>query len=300
MRILHFEKFMGKRYLAWFYIVVLALVWGSSFILMKKALIGLTPIQVGALRILITAVFLLLIGLPKLFRIKKRHWYYLTLNGFVGTFFPAFLFAYAIDKIDSSIASILNSFTPLNTLILGAIVFGFGFSKRQALGVFMGLAGTTMLIWKGAEINPQQDYFYASFILISSVGYALNVNILKKYLYDLDALSITVANFFLLIPPTLVVLYFTDFFNTFTIDETTRQPILFICLLAVVGTGLAKIMFNRLIQISTPIFSSSVTYLIPVVAISWGIWDGERLSLLQIISGLVILLGVYLVNKSKT
>jgi len=290
---------MEDRNLRWVYLSTLALIWGSSFILMKKALIGLSPIQVGALRTLFTAIFLILIGGKKVFKIKRRHWYYLTLNGLVGTFFPAFLFAFAIDKIDSSIASILNSLTPLNTLIFGALVFGFSFRKRQLIGVLIGLVGTLMLILKGAEVNPNQDYFYASFILIASIGYALNVNILKKYLFDLDALSITVANFVLLIIPTLIVLWFTNFFETFELNQSTKTSMFYLAILAVFGTGLAKIMFNRLIQISTPIFSSSVTYLIPIVAITWGVLDGEKISLFQVISGAIIMFGVYLVNKSK-
>jgi len=290
---------MENKQLRWLYLIILSIIWGSSFILMKRALVGLTPIQVGALRILITAVFLLLIGFKRILKIKRRHWYYLTLNGFVGTFFPVFLFAYALEKIDSSIASILNSLTPLNTLIFGALVFGFGFKRRQLIGVLIGLIGTLMLILKGAEVNPSQDYFYASFILLASVGYALNVNILKKYLHDLDAFSITVGNFALLIIPTLLVLSFTDFYTTFEITETSSEAILYISILSIFGTGLAKIMFNRLIQISNPIFSSSVTYLIPIIAISWGILDGEKITFLQLVSGFIILLGVYLVNKSK-
>lgn len=290
---------MRNKNLRWVYLAILALVWGSSFILMKRALIGLSPIQVGALRTIFTAIFLILIGGKKIFKIKKKQWYYLTLNGFVGTFFPAFLFAFAIDKIDSSIASILNSLTPLNTLIFGALVFGFSFRKRQLIGVLIGLIGTLMLILKGAELNPNQDYFYASFILIASIGYALNVNILKKYLFDLDALSITVANFVLLIIPTLIVLWFTNFFETFELNQSTKTGMFYLAILAVFGTGLAKIMFNRLIQISTPIFSSSVTYLIPIVAITWGILDGERITMFQVISGAIIMFGVYLVNKSK-
>lgn len=290
---------MEDKNLRWIYLMLLALIWGSSFILMKRALVGLSPMQVGALRIIFTALFLILIGGRKIFKIKKKQWYYLTLNGLVGTFFPAFLFAYAIDKIDSSIASILNSLTPLNTLIFGALVFGFGFKKRQLFGVLIGLIGTLMLILKGAEVNPNQDYFYASFILIASVGYAFNVNILKKYLFNLDAISITVANFVLLIIPTLVVLWFTDFFETFELNKATKTGMFYLAILAVFCTGLAKIMFNRLIQISTPIFSSSVTYLIPIVAITWGVLDGEKITLFQIISGAIIMFGVYLVNKSK-
>jgi len=290
---------MENKHLRWVYLFTLSIVWGSSFILMKKALVGLTAIQVGALRILITAVFLAPFGFKSLLIIKRRHWYYLTISGFIGSFFPAFLFAYAVEKIDSSIASILNSLTPLNTLIFGILFFGFGFRKRQLFGVLIGLTGTILLILKGAELNPDQDYFYATFILVASVGYAFNVNILKKHLHDLDAFSITVGNFVLLIIPTFIVLWYTSFFETFEVTETSIKGVLYLTVLAVFGTGLAKIMFNRLIQISNPIFSSSVTYIIPIVAITWGILDGEKITLMQFSSGLIILFGVYLVNRSK-
>jgi len=290
---------MDNKQLRWVYLFALSIIWGSSFILMKYALLGLSAVQVGALRILITAVFMILIGFRRIAKIKRRHWYYLMLNGFVGTFFPAFLMAFTIEKIDSSVVSILNSLTPLNTLIFGALIFSFGFKKRQFIGVLIGLLGTLMLVLKGAELNPNQDYFYASLILIASIGYALNVNILKKYLHDLDALSITVGNFVLLLVPAVMVLWFTDFFNIFEINESSLTGLYYLSILAVIGTGLAKLMFNRLIQISSPIFSSSVTYLIPIVAISWGIFDGEKVTFIQFFAGLIILLGVYTVNRAK-
>lgn len=290
---------MGHNKLRWIYLFLLSLIWGSSFILMKYALIGLTALQVGALRILITAVFLLLIGFKRIFKIKKRHWYYLMLNGFIGSFFPAFLMSYTVEKMDSSVVSILNSLTPLNTLIFGAIVFGFGFRKRQLIGVLIGLAGTLLLVLKGAELNPNQDYFYSSFILIASICYALNINILKKYLHDLDALSITVANFIILIIPTLILLSLTGFFSTFEVNESSLKGLFYLSILAIFGTGLAKLMFNRLIQISSPIFSSSVTYIIPMVAITWGVLDGEKISLIQVIAAIIILAGVYMVNRAK-
>ena len=290
---------MDSKQLRWVYLLILSLVWGSSFILMKKALISLTPIQVGALRILITAVFLLLIGFKRVFKINKRQWFYLLLNGVIGSFIPVFLFAYAVQHIDSSIASILNSLTPLNTLIFGALFFGFSFRRIQFIGILIGLLGTVLLILKGAEINPTQNYSYSGMILFATMCYAFNVNILKKYLYDLDAITITVGNFLILIIPAFIILFFTGFFTTFEWNETTKMSIIYITILAVVGTGLAKILYNHLIQISTPIFSSSVTYLIPIVAIIWGVLDGEKISIVQIISGLVIILGVYLVNKTK-
>ncbi len=288
---------MSTATIRWLYLAILALVWGSSFILMKKALIGLTPIQVGALRILITAFTLILVGYKQLLLIQKKHWWYIFLTAVLGTFFPAFLFAYAINDIDSSIASILNSLTPLNTLIVGFLMFGFAFSRSQLFGVLIGLIGTTVLILKGAQLNPDQNYWYATLPIISSIGYALNVNILKKHLQELNALAVTTGNFVLLIIPTFIVLWYSEFFSEFELNETTKSSLFYLTLLAVLGTAFAKTLFNRLVQLSTPVFSSSVTYLIPIVAIFWGVLDGEKLGLIQLAAGSIILLGVYLAGK---
>jgi len=288
---------MKNSQLRWVYLIILSIIWGSSFILIKKSLIGLTPIQVGALRILITAFVLLVVGFKEIITIKKKHWYYIFLTAVLGTFFPAFLFAYAIKGIDSSIASILNSLTPLNTLIIGALLFGFAFKKYQLVGVLVGLIGTTVLIFKGSVLNPDQNYWYAFFPILSSIGYAFNVNILKKHLSDLSALSVTLGNFVILIIPTTLVLWYSGFFETFEYTEVTRLSLIYIVILAVFGTAFAKTLFNRLVQISSPIFSASVTYLIPIVAVFWGVLDGEKLSILQILAGFMILLGVYLTNR---
>lgn len=290
---------MNNQQRKWLFLVLLSLVWGSSFILMKKALLGVTPIQLGALRMIFSAVFLLIVGFKSLKKIKKKHWLYIFYTAIAGTFIPGFLFAFAIENIDSSIVSILNSFTPFNTLILGALLFGFTFKKSQLLGVFIGLIGALILILKGAQVNPNQNYWFALLIIIASMGYALNANMIKKYFADLDALAIVTGNFVLLLIPALIVLAFTDFFHEFKMDKTGTSTLGYIAILSVVGTGIAKTIYNKLVQISSPIFSSSVTYLIPVVAIFWGLIDGESLSIVQIIGALVILSGVYLVNKSK-
>ena len=290
---------MSSQQQKWLYLIVLSLVWGSSFILIKKALIGLTPIQLGALRMLITAVFLLLIGFKSIKKIQKKHWIYILYTALLGTFFPAFLFAFAIQGIDSSISAILNSLTPFNTFIFGALVFGFSFKRKQFIGIVIGLIGTLILILKGAELNPNQNYWYALLVIISSIGYAFNVNIVKKYLHDLDALAITAGNFLLLIIPAFLVLLFSGFFSSFEVNQETTSALGYITILSVVGTGIAKVMFNKMVHLSSPIFASSVTYLIPIVAVMWGIIDGEKLSLIQLLAGGVILFGVWLVNKAK-
>ena len=290
---------MNQLHRKWLYLSILAVVWGSSFILIKKALIGLTPIQIGALRMILTAIFLLLIGFKKIQFIQRKHWKYIFYTALLGTFFPSFLFAFAITEIDSSISAILNSLTPFNAYIIGTTIFGFSFKKNQLIGVLVGLVGTIILILKGINLNPDQNYWYAILVVISSVGYAFNANIIKKYLQDLSALAITTGNFLLLIIPAMIVLFFSDFHTNFQWDKTSISALSYVAVLSIVGTGIAKVVFNRLIQISTPVFSTSVTYLIPIVAVTWGIIDGEQLSNLQLLAGAIILLGVYLVNKAK-
>ena len=290
---------MNNQQQKWLYLILLSFVWGSSFILMKKALIGLTPIQLGALRILIAGVFLLLIGFKSLKQIKKRHYKHILSTSLLGTFFPVFLFAYAVKGIDSSIVSILNSLTPFNTFIVGALAFGFTFKKKQLIGIFIGLLGTLILILKGADLNPNQNYWFSILIVIASIGYALNVNIVKKHLSDISALSIVAGNFLLLVIPALVVLFFTGFFETLEFTETKITALGYITILAVFGTGIAKVFYNKMVHLSTPIFASSVTYLIPIIAVFWGVLDGEKLSLVQLFGGVIILFGVYLVNKKK-
>ncbi len=290
---------MKSKQLRWIMLLSLALVWGSSFILMELALVSLTAVQVGSLRMVISAVFLLIIGFHKVKLIHKRHWKYLLLNALFGTFFPVFLFAFAVQHIDTSIVAILNSLTPLLTLALGFLFFGFLFLKKQLVGVVIGLLGTAYLILRSATLNPNDNYWYASFVVIASVGYALNVNILKKYLSDLDATAIAVGNFSLVLIPASIVLVSTGFFQQDLLAAPMLSSIGYMSVLAILGTALAKIFFNRLVQLSSPIFASSVTYLIPIVAVFWGILYGEEIHFTQVLAGLVILFGVFLVNRKS-
>ena len=289
---------MNRKQSRWFILILLSFIWGSSFILIKKALIDLSPVQVGAIRIIFTALTLFTIGLKNISKVNKKQWLYIAITAFIGTFFPAFMFAFAVQKIDSSIVSILNSLTPLNTLIVGALFFGFSFLRKQFLGVIIGLIGALILILKGAELNPDQNYSYALLIVFASIGYAFNVNILKKHLNDLSALTIVTGNFLILFLPTLFILWWTDFFDL-TYIKGAKTSLLYLLLLSIFGTAMAKTLFNKLIQMTSPIFSSSVTYLIPIVALFWGVLDGEKLYFGQFLAGSLILAGVYLTNKGK-
>ena len=287
---------MDSKQLKWFYLVTLAFIWGSSFILIKKGLVGLTPMQLGSLRIIFAAIFLLLIGFKSLAKIPHVKWKYIALTATLGTFIPAFLFAVAQTQIDSTVSSILNSLTPLNTLIFGVFAFGLTFRRPQVFGVVIGLIGTFLLIINGAMHHPEQNYYYAILIIIASVCYAINVNLIKKYLSDLSPLSITTGNFLVLLLPALVVLFFSGFFEVIHI-ESVQHSMVFILILGVVGTGIANIIFFKTIQISSPVFATSVTYLIPVVAFGWGLFDNEMLTPVQFLGAFIILFGVYLSAK---
>jgi drug/metabolite transporter (DMT)-like permease len=287
---------MTSKQLKWIYLTVLSLIWGSSFILIKKGLIGLTAFQLGSLRIIFAALFLLLIGFKSLLKIPQHQWKYIALTSIFGTFVPAYLFAIAETQIDSSITAILNSLTPLNTLILGALVFGISFRRSQIWGVVIGLLGSMLLVFNGAVNHPEQNYYYAILVLIASICYAVNVNLIKKYLSDLTPLSITTGNFLILLFPALAILFFSDFFDVIQVEKV-QHSILFILILGVVGTGIANILFFKLIQMSSPVFATSVTYLIPVVAFFWGLLDHEMLTPVQCIGAFIILVGVYLSAK---
>ncbi|MGJ5642690.1 DMT family transporter [Formosa sp. S-31] len=289
---------MKSNTLKWGYLLVLSLIWGSSFILMKKALLGVSPFQLGALRSVFTALILFLAGFNSLKSIDKRAWKWVALSGIFGSLLPAFLFAVAETEIDSAIASILNSLVPLQTIVVGASVFSIKSTKRQYLGVIVGLLGTALLVLEGADLNPKQNYLYAGFIVLATVMYAFNVNIIKRYLQHLKPLTIATGNFAVIVLPALLVLVWSGFFKREVLLKDSVGPALgYIFILSFFGTALAKVLFNKLIQLSTPVFASSVTYVIPVVALIWGALDGESFSWLQAGASLIIIFGVFLANK---
>ena len=282
----------------WAYLFILSIIWGSSFILIKKSLLGLTPYQLGALRVVITGLFLFIPGFKRLKSITATEWKWLAISGFLGSFFPAFFFAIAETEIDSAVASIMNSLVPLNTILLGFAVFKIASTRRQVLGVIIGFIGTALLILKGAELNPHQNYMYAGFVILSTIMYAANVNIIKRHLHSVSAFNIAAGNYVAITIPGIIVLLFSGFFSEATFQNPEfKMAMVYITILSFFGTAVAKVLFNKLIHISTPVFASSVTYLMPIVALVWGVLDGEGFSFLQGLASIIILLGVYLSHK---
>ena len=284
---------MDAKQLKWVYLLVLSLIWGSSFILIKRGLVGLSAVQVGSFRIIFAAIFLLIIGFNSLKKIPLHKWKFIALTSLFGTFIPAYFFAIAETEVDSSIVAILNALTPLNTLILGALFFGIQSQKRQFLGVTIGLIGCLLLVFNGAVNHPNQNYYFTILVVIATICYAVNVNLIKRYLSDLSSLSITTGNFAVLLLPALIILSTTDFPQRIHL-ETAQHSILFVMILGVLGTGIANVLFFKLIQMSSPVFATSVTYLIPIVAFFWGLLDNEMLTHIQFLGALIVLVGVYL------
>jgi len=255
--------------------------------------------QLGGLRIVFASLFLFLFGFKTLKTIEAKDWKWIIAAGLLSSFFPPFLFALAQTEIDSGVTSIFNSVVPLLTTVVGISLFGVLITKRQILGVFIGLLGTAALILAGMELTPDQNYWYATFIFLSALGYAFNINITKKYLTHLSPLAITTASFSAAFVPALLLVFFSGFFSDFENNSEMNTALWYVLALAVVGTSIANIFFNRLIYISSPVFTASVTYTIPLVAIVWAIWDGETINIYQLLGGAIILFGVWLVNKRK-
>jgi len=284
--------------ISWAILISLVLVWGSSFILIKKSLLYFSATEVGVLRITVTFIFLLPFALIRLRKINKKYRNYLIISGVIGSLIPSFMFAIAQTGISSSLAGILNSLTPLFTLFLGLAFFKLKSAWYNILGVFIGLAGAMGLIYAtSGEMGFIFNIKYASLVIIASICYAFNVNFIKNYLKELDALTITAFTFFYIgIPSLAYVLVFSNIPNKLLHEADALTGLGYITILSIAGTGIALIAFNELIKISSPVFAASVTYLIPVVAIIWGIIDGEIFKLSYVIWFIIILSGVLLVN----
>ena len=289
---------MENKNLKWIYLLILSFVWGSSYILIKKALIGLSPLQVGSLRTIISTVLLLAIGYSSLKSIPRDKWKWILITGLVS-FIPPFLFAYAQTEIDSALAAILNSLTPLATLLIGVGFYRFKIDSKQISGVIIGLIGSVLLMYQGSVINPDQNLLYVFFIIFASVLYAVQVNLLKVHLQDVSAVAITVGNFIFIFPLAVVIFLMSDYKQIDINDEDVKVALFCLLILYIIGTVFAKILFNKFVQIASPVFASSVTYTLPIVALFWGLIDGEVFTLNQFFATVIILIGVYLANKKS-
>ena len=285
---------------AYLLITILAIIWGSSFILMKRALLVYTPYQVGALRIFVAFLFMVPFIIKYFHTIEKKNWKYLAAAGFLGNAIPSILFPLAETRISSALAGMINSLTPIFTLIVGILLFGMKVARNRITGLVIGLFGAVLLVaGQASSAGISETNYFSIYIVLSTVSYAFSVNILRYKLSSIDSIRIAgFALFFVGIPMGLY-LFSSDFiYRTQTVRGSGFS---FICIiiLGLLGTAASTIFFNKLIKISGALSATSVTYLIPIVAVIWGLWDHEVLGFYHIIGLLAILLGVYLVNNQK-
>tara|TARA_X000001036_G_C20623252_1_gene784007 strand:+ start:183 stop:1076 length:894 start_codon:yes stop_codon:yes gene_type:complete len=291
---------MNKKYptLAWILFLALSMIWGSSFILIKKGLTSLNPEEVAALRIASASLVLLPFAAKRIKEINKKNIASLILVGFMGSLLPAFFFALAQTKLPSALTGIMNALTPFFTIIISVLFFREKPEKRVYFGVILGFLGTLFLI--STRENGQISFnCYAFFVVAATILYGINANLIKHYLNFMKSLSIASLSLIMIGPLAIIYLLFLTPFSAHIHEPKVLIASCYIIILGVFGTALALILFNKMVQLTNAVFSTSVTYLIPIISVFWGFIDGEQLSLLQLISMLTIMTGIFIANSKK-
>ncbi len=282
-----------------FIFVLLAIIWGSSFILIKKSLLTFTPLEVSALRVSISS----LCFAPFVFYLRKSiPWKKLGLFivvGLTGSGIPSFLYPIAQTEISSSLSGVLNGLTPIFTFLFGLMWFKRAFSKNNAIGVLLGFIGSAIMIVYGERLTGSGNEWYAIFVELGTVCYGFNVNFVESFFKGISALMVSSVSFFIIGPPAMLYLIFKGNYDSWLSNESFLFSLASVCTLSILATVICTIIFFHLIKKTNGVFSASVSYLIPVVAILWGILDGEAFGINHLVGMLLILSGVYLIKRKK-
>jgi len=279
----------------YFLLAVLAIIWGSSFILMKEGLKTYTSYEVAAFRIFLAGLSLLPFVKWRKIKINKGDFKYFALSGILGSGIPAFLFTAAQTKISSSLAGALNSLTPIFTLLVGVLFLGVPFRKLNLLGALIGIIGAFFLIFqKGVQFEIQ----HALLVILATLFYGINVNLIKHKLQHYPSIVLAALPLSIIAVGGLVILVFLQP-RLHIADFQTIKSISAIALLSIIGTAFSLVLFNQLIQQTTAVFASSVTYLIPLVALLWGLMFEESITLFQVLGMGLILIAIWLIRKKK-
>jgi drug/metabolite transporter (DMT)-like permease len=289
---------MKPSRLSWIILVVLSVVWGSSFILMKRGLDAYSSDEVAALRISIAFLFLAPLLIRRYKIDLKKYGLGLILMGVFGNLIPAFLFTKAETEISSSLTGMLNALTPLFTVIIGVFVLKLKPTGMQLSGVIVGFIAAVALMYFDTNNVPSKNASYGLLVVLATICYAISVTGIRKYLGDLDSITATVWAFSFTGPIALTYLFgFTDFTAHFSQSPQAMSSLGYVAILAIVGSALSVIIYNVLIKQAGAVFASTCTYLIPIVAIGWGLIDYEIINVTQVFSILVIIFSVYLINR---
>jgi drug/metabolite transporter (DMT)-like permease len=279
-------------------LLLLSLIWGTSFILIKQGLKVFAPDEVGALRVTAACLFLMPFAVIRLRELSKDDFFKLFVSGLMGIFFPAFHFAWAQTRLESSLAGILNTLSPLWTMMLGALLFGQRFTGYTIVGIIISFGGAIILTLSRSAGSISGFNMYGLLIVVACALYGANLNWLKFKVHNLGSITITSVALLLIGPLAAVYLFgFTSFTSKLVETPGAWQAFGFVVVLALMSTAVANLIFTKLVKISTPLFASSVTYIMPIVAVMWGVLDGEQLLIGHFIGMAAILGGVYLANR---
>lgn len=290
---------------AWVLLITLASIWGTSFILMKKGLVVFSALELGATRVAVAALLLLPFAVKHLPQLERSRVKWLVLSGIVGTLIPAFLFAYAETKLASGLAGVLNALTAVFTLVVGALFFGQKLTPLRVLGIVLGLVGTVVLMLlggSGGEATPtgEGNAWYGLYIVLATAGYGISVNVIKNHLHGIPPLAVTGLLLIFIGGPALAYLLAgTDFLHKLATVPGAWKAFGYIVLLATMSTAVAMVLFNKLIQQSTALFAASNTYLVPIMALAWGVLDGEAFNLWHLLGMGIILISVAIIHRAK-
>jgi drug/metabolite transporter (DMT)-like permease len=281
-------------------LITLSLIWGTSFILIKQGLKIFSPDEVGALRVAGAFIFLVPIALQHLKELKAADYGKLFFSGMLAVFIPAFLFAIAQTHLNSSLAGILNTLSPVWTMIIGAMFFSQRFRGWAIFGSVISFGGCIVLAMARADGGLGAFNSYALLIVLACACYGLNLNFIKFKIPSLPPMTIISVSLLLIAPLAYVYLFgFTDFVDRLTNNEGAWKALGFVMILALMSTAVANLLFYKLLRISSPLFASSVTYVMPLVSVMWGVIDGEVLLIGHFIGMTLILGGVYLANRKR-
>jgi drug/metabolite transporter (DMT)-like permease len=290
----------NNRFFSTFLLLILSLIWGTSFILIKQGLKVFPPDMLGALRVTAASLFLLPLALPRLKELKPGDSFKLLMSGLMGIFIPAFLFAFAQTRLNSSLAGILNTLSPLWTMIIGAIFFQQRFRGFAILGIILSFFGAILLALSRSGGTITGFNVFALLIVAATALYGANLNWVKFKIQNLSSITITSISILFIGPLAAAYLFmFTDFVDVMSNQAGAWPGFGYITLLALMSTAVAGLIFNKLLRISTPLFASSVTYIMPIVAVMWGVIDGEQLLPGHFMGMAAILAGVYLANRKE-
>lgn len=276
----------------------MALTWGTSFILIKRSLLTFTPLQIGSFRVAFSGVVMAFFGIPILRKLNKKEFLWMAIAGFFGIFTPMFMFPFAQTKVSSSLAGMINALEPIFTIVLGFILFGLRIKPHQILGAVIGFIGASTLLYFSEAGTDNTYIFYTLVMVLASLFYAVSALIVNVKLDHINSKSLTGGIYTIWMVPAWLLLVSSDFFGaTDFSSQQTWESLGALGFLTIVSTTLAMFLFYKLIHETSAVFASTVSLIIPVVAVIWGIIDGETFLIWYALGGILILIGVYLIRE---